>query len=53
MINNKIIEYRCCRVLFGLKPSPHLLSAVLRMHIMSYYCENSDLIEKIFNSMTC
>ena len=51
MINNEIIEYRCCRVLFGLKPSPHLVSAVLRMHIMSYYCENSDLIEKIFNSL--
>ena len=34
MENNKIVEFRTCRVLFGLKPSRHLLSAVLRKHFL-------------------
>ena len=38
-------------MLFGLKPSPHLLSAVVRKHITLYYPELCDIIEKMFNSL--
>ena len=49
--NKQLVEYRCCRVLFGLKPSPHLQSAVLRKHITLYYPELCEMIENIFNSI--
>ena len=53
MENNEIVEYRSCSVLFGLKPSPHLLSVVLRKHIQSYYSEDYHLviIEKFLSSL--
>ena len=50
--NNTIIELRNCRVLFGLKPSPHLLCAVLRKHIRRYHSEEyKELIEKLINAL--
>ena len=50
MENNKIVEFRICCVLFGLKPSPHLSSAAVRKHISTYYSVEFS-VEKIFNSL--
>ena len=48
--NNEIREYRVCRVMFGLKPSPFLLVATLIKHIMSYAVENPKSVKKLLES---
>ena len=50
--DNMVIELRHCSVLFGLKPSPHLLCAVLRKHIRQYYPEKSEKSEKLVEKLT-
>ena len=47
--NNEIREYRVCRVLFGLKPSPFLLVATLIKH-MNYAVENPKSVKKLLES---
>ena len=49
--NKKFVELRNCRVLFGLKPSPHLLSAVLRKHIKNYPEIDQYTREKLIKSL--
>ena len=49
--NTKLVEYRFCRILFGLTSSPFLLEATIDKHISEH--ENTDILlkDKLKNSL--
>ena len=49
--NNKLVEYRLCRVLFGVASSPFLLSATLIHHVKKFIHEDAEFVEKLLNSL--
>ena len=49
--NNQLLEYRLCRVLFGVTSSSFLLSATLRKHILKYILKRPEFIEKLLESL--
>ena len=49
--DNDLLEYRVCRVLFGLTPSPFLLSATLDKHIRSYEIKDSVFVNELLKSL--
>ena len=49
--NNQLLEYRLCRVLFGVTSSSFLLSATLRKHILKYIFKRPEFIEKLLESL--
>ena len=51
--NNQLLEYRLCRVLFGVTSSSFLLSATLRKHILKHILKRPEFIEKITRVVTC
>ena len=51
--NNKIVEYRLCRVIMGATPSPFLVSATLQHHMKNYSELDPDFVIKYFELFTC
>ena len=49
--NNELIEYRSCRVLFGLTCSPFLLATTLRKDLNQYSNLDPEFVEQILQSL--
>ena len=49
--NNRLVEYKVCRVLFGLKPSPILLSATLIKHIMQWNASDPKFVSELLDGL--
>ena len=49
--NNELIEYRLCRVLFGLTCSLFLLTATLRKHLNQYSNLDPEFVDKTLQSL--
>ena len=49
--NTKLVEYRFCRILFGLTSSPFLLEATIDKHISEHENTDSLLKDKLKNSL--
>lgn len=47
---SRVVVYRFCRVVFGLKASPFLLNATLRHHITKFMDDDPDFVSKLLES---
>ena len=50
-LNSKIKHLRFCRLVFGLRPSPAILGAIIYQHLNSYQDQYPELIERIKKSL--
>ena len=46
-LNSPVLHFRFTRVVFGLRPSPAILSAVILHHLNKYTCKHPKLVEQI------
>ena len=50
-LESKILHFRFTRVVFGLKPSPAILGAVILQHLIKYQSEYPTVVEQISNGL--
>ena len=48
--NNELVEYRMCRILFGINSSPFILNAILRRHIKTAE-HDPEFVNKFINAL--
>ena len=51
MLHSEIVWLRFARPVFGLKPSPAILRAVISLHLAKYRCEYLQLVDRIDQSL--
>jgi len=46
-VDSEIIQFQFARLIFGLRPSPAILRAIIFLHLGKYHCEYPWLVDKI------
>ncbi|XP_065886645.1 uncharacterized protein [Dysidea avara] len=50
-VNSEIVEYRFNKLVFGLRPSPAILGAVISNHLLKYKSDDPNMVKLIQNSL--
>ena len=50
-VDSEVIHYRFTRLVFGLRPSPAILGAVITHHLRKYKLDNQGIISMILDSL--
>ena len=48
---SEIVEYRFCKLVFGLRPSPAILGSTIDHHLRLYENQNPEIVETLKNSL--